>query len=512
MLPIELSRLLFPLAESDRKAIEVMFLIQQNQIQEQRSQILEELKLAQEQQKLLQQQAILLEKLTARVKELEEQASQNSKNSHKPPSSDGFKKPKRTQSLRKQSDRKPGGQTGHKGSKLSRSEDIDHFVPHPVSRCECCGKDLQEVPVINHVKRQVFDLPDLRLQVIEHQAELKRCSCGAVSQGEFPADVRAEVQYGPRVRGLATYLQHYQLLPYQRSAELLRDVFEVSLSEGTLYNIGAQAYDKLEDFESRLKQYLIGQDLLHSDETGLNVQGQTQWLHTTGNGGYTHYQVHPKRGYEAMNEIGILPYFSGTLVHDFLRSYFRYEQAQHSLILAQHLREIQTQVEQKQDWAGQMMDLILNMKKSKDRAIDQGKDEVSQATIKDYQKQYHQIIQRGNRANPLPPKDYNQPGKRKRTKAQNLLRRLEEYEPEVFRFYTDFNIPFDNNLAERDLRMAKVKQKISGCFRSEFGAQCFARLRSYISSAQKQGVNVLEALRHIFDPTNEQPIFDFQMG
>jgi transposase len=449
--------------------------------------------------------------LKDRVTYLEAQLNQNSKNSHKPPSSDGFKKPKRTQSLRKQGDRKSGGQTGHKGSKLNRSEDIDHFVFHPVSRCGCCGKDLKEVAVIDHVKRQVFDLPDLRLQVIEHQAELKVCSCGAVSQGEFPADVGGEVQYGPGVRGLASYLQHYQLLPYHRSAELLKDVFEVSLSEGTLYNIGAQAYDKLEDFESKLKQYLIEQDLLHGDETGLNVQGQIQWLHTTGNGEYTHYQVHPKRGYEAMNEIGILPYFSGTLVHDCLRSYFRYEQAQHSICLAHILRELQAQVEQKQDWASQMMDLILNVKKSKDRAIDQGKREVSQATINDYQKQYRQIIQRGNRANPLPLKDYNQPGRRKRTKAQNLLRRLEEYEAEVFRFYTDFDIPFDNNLAERDLRMAKVKQKISGCFRSEFGAQCFARLRSYISSARKQGVNVLEALQHIFDSTTDQPIFDFQM-
>lgn len=487
MLFEELSRLLKGVPEETSKAIKALFMIQQLQIDQ-------------------------IAQLKQRIAELEARLDQNSKNSHKPPSSDGLKKPKRTQSLRKKSNRKSGGQPGHKGAKLNRSQDIDQFVFHPVAKCNCCGQDLKDVGVTDHIKRQVFDLPEFRLQVTEHQAEIKMCSCGAISQGEFPGNVGGEVQYGPRVRGLASYLQNYQLLPYQRSAELLRDVFEVSISEGTLYNIGDEAYDNLEDFESKLKQYLIEQALLHSDETGVNVQGNTQWLHTTSNGEYTHYQVHPNRGYEAMNEIGILPHFRGTLVHDCLRSYFRYEQAQHSVCLAHILRELQAQIEQKQDWARQMMKLVLNMKKSKDRAIDQGKCEVSQATIKDYQKQYHQIIQRGNRANPLPVKDYNHPRKRSRTKAQNLLLRLEKYEAEVFRFYTDFEIPFDNNLAERDLRMAKVKQKISGCFRSELGAHYFARLRSYISTAKKQGVNVLEALRQIFDPTLDQPIFKFEAG
>jgi transposase len=487
MLMKELSRLLKDVPEETSKAIKALFMLQQVQIEQSTQQ---------------------LAQLKQEIAELRSQLAQNSKNSHKPPSSDGFKKPKRTRSLRKKSNRKAGGQPGHPGSKLKRSDDIDQFVFHPVNQCKCCGKDLQGVEVVSYVKRQVFDLPDLSLDVIEHQAELKQCSCGVLSQGVFPADVRGEVQYGPGIRGLATYLQNYQLLPYQRSAELLRDVFDVSISEGTLYNISEQAYDHLEDFESRLKQYLIKQDLLHSDETGMNVGGKTHWLHTTGNEQYTHYQVHPRRGYEAMNEIGILPFFKGTLVHDCLRSYFRYEQAEHSVCLAHILRELQAQVEQKQDWAEQMLQLILSLKKSKDRAIDQGKTQVSQATVKDYQKQYHQILQRGNRANPLPPRDYNNPRKRKRTKAQNLLRRLEEYESEVFRFYTDFSVPFDNNLAERDLRMAKVKQKISGCFRSELGAHYFARLRSYISSARKQGLNTLEALRAIFDPMAE-PIFQF---
>jgi transposase len=483
MLMEELSRLLKDVPEETSKAVKALFMIQQMQIEQ-------------------------IAQLKQEIAELRSQLAQNSKNSHKPPSSDGFKKPKRTRSLRKKSDRKPGGQAGHPGSKLKRSDDIDKFVFHPVNTCKCCGKDLQGVEVVAYVKRQVFDLPDLSLDVIEHQAELKQCSCGVLSQEVFPGDVRGEVQYGPGIRGLATYLQNYQLLPYQRSAELLRDVFDVSISEGTLYNISEQAYDHLEDFESQLKQYLMEQDLLHSDETGMNVGGKTHWLHTTGNEQYTHYQVHFKRGYEAMNNIGILPFFKGTLVHDCLRSYFRYEQAEHSVCLAHILRELQAQVEQKQDWAEQMLQLILALKKSKDRAIDQGKTQVSQVTVKDYQKQYHQILQRGNRANPLPPRDYNHPRKRNRTKAQNLLRRLEEYESEVFRFYTDFNVPFDNNLAERDLRMAKVKQKISGCFRSERGAHYFARLRSYISSARKQGLNTLEALRAIFDPIAE-PILQF---
>jgi transposase len=486
MLLEELSRLLKDVPEDTSKAIKALFMIQQLQIEE-------------------------IGQLKEEIAQLRSQLAQNSSNSHKPPSSDGFKKPKRTRSLRKKSNNKAGGQPGHKGSKLNRSEDIDQMIVHPVSECSCCGKDLKDVAVKDYVKRQVFDLPELGLQVTEHQAELKMCSCGTLSQGHFPADVRGEVQYGPRVRGLASYLQNYQLLPYQRSAELLRDVFEVSISEGTLYNISQQGYANLAGFESELKQYLIEQDLLHSDETGLKVQGKTCWLHTTSNREYTHYQVHQNRGKKAMDEIGILPYFTGTIVHDCLRSYFQYEQAQHSVCLAHILRELQALIEQKQDWAGQLSKLLLDMKKSKDRAIDQGKQKVSKATVADYRKQYRQIIKWGQKANPLPPKDYNRPRKRKRTKAQNLLRRLHKYEAEVFRFYTNFEVPFDNNLAERDLRMAKVKQKISGCFRSEIGAHFFARLRSYISTAKKQGINILEALKAIFDPLAE-PLFQFNAG
>jgi transposase len=388
MLFEELSRLLKGVPEDTSKAIKALFMVQQLQI---------------DQIALLKQE----------IAELKAQLNQNSKNSHKPPSSDGFKKPKRTRSLRKKSNRKVGGQPGHKGSKLNRSEDIDQMIVHPVEECDCCGKDLKDTAVVDYGKRQVFDLPELRLQVIEHQVELKRCSCGTISQGEFPDDVREEVQYGPRVRGLASYLQNYQLLPYQRSAELFRDVFEASISEGTLYNISQQAYHNLEDFESELKQYLIDQDLLHSDETGLNVQGKTRWLHTTSNGDYTHYQVHDKRGRQAMDEIGILPYFTGTIVHDCFRSYFYYEQAQHSVCLAHILRELHALVEQKQNWAGQLSALLLAMKKSKDRAIDQGKQKVSKATIADYRKQYRQIIKWGQKANPLPPKDYNHPRKPK---------------------------------------------------------------------------------------------------
>lgn len=496
MIPIEIARLLQSLPVADRSKVESYF----NAL-EVRLALQAEFSLKQKQQ---------IEILSQRLDQLEQQLKQNSKNSHKPPSSDGFKKPKRTRSLRKKSNRKSGGQPGHKGRKLNRSEDIDQLVVHPVSTCGCCGKDLKDVAVVDHVKRQVFDLPELALQVIEHQAELKRCSCGVISQGTFPSNVRGEVQYGPRVRGLASYLQNYQLLPYQRSAELLRDVFEVSISEGTLYNISEQAYNNLGDFESSLKQYLVAQDLLHSDETGLKVQDKTHWLHTASTSHYTHYQVHQNRGKKAMDEIGILPHFRGTMVHDCLKSYFKYAQAEHSICLAHILRELQAQIEQKQKWAEQMSKLVLAMKKSKDRAIDQGKCQMSKATIADYQNQYRQIIERGKRANPLPPKDHNKPRKIKRTKAQNLLRRLEEYEVEVLRFYTNFEVPFDNNLAERDLRMAKVKLKISGCFRTQQGADYFARLRSYISSAKKQGINILEALKNIFDPMVDNPLFKFE--
>lgn len=444
-----------------------------------------------------------LAKKDARIRELEDQLSKNSQNSSKPPSTDNpYKEKPEPKNLRKKTNRKVGGQKGHKGSNLKIAENPEHISVHQVSTCACCGEDLSSSELKKLVRRQVYDIPPLKLEVTEHQAEVKKCSCGQETTAAFPQGVKHYVQYGSRIKGFLTYLQNYQLLPYERSAELIADVFQHRLSTGTLANTQKYAFEQLESFEEQLKALLTLATVAGFDETGFRVLAKCWWLHSCSTEEHAYYEVHQKRGNEAMDDIGILPDFEGIAIHDFWKSYLTYE-CTHGLCNAHLLRELKFIKERfKQSWAEDLSTLLCQMKKERDNAVWEGKSAVSEQTLKKYQTQYDQIIQQGFDANPFTPPKKKKRGRVAKTKPLNLLERMKDFKEDIIRFLSDFDVPFDNNFSERDIRMMKLKQKISGCFRSKKGAQYFARIRSYIMTARKQGVNVFDALVDLFEQNN----------
>jgi transposase len=453
-------------------------------------------------QQLAQKDACIWEK-EARIQELENQLSKNSQNSSKPPSTDNpYKDKPEPKNLRKKTKRKVGGQEGHKGHNLKMVETPDHIKVHRVSRCECCGEDLSDCGVKKTYHRQVYDIPPLQLEVTEHQAEVKKCSCGHETRASFPVGVNHYVQYGSNIKGFLVYLQNYQLLPYERSAELIEDVFQHRLSTGTLNNTQKYAFEQLATFEEQLKALLTLATIAGFDETGFRVMAKCWWLHSCSTEDHAYYEVHQKRGNDAMDDIGILPDFEGIAIHDFWKSYLKYE-CTHGLCNAHLLRELKFIKERfKQDWADELAALLCKMKKVRDRAVLKGKSSLSKQTLRKYQKRYDLIIQQGFEANPFTPPKVKKPGPVAKTKPLNLLERMRDFKDDIIRFLVDFQVPFDNNFSERDIRMMKLKQKISGCFRSKKGAQYFARIRSYIMTARKQGVNVFEALVDLFEDNN----------
>ena len=439
--------------------------------------------------------------LEERVKILEEEKAKNSRNSSKPPSSDGYLKPQ-PQSLRKPSGRKPGGQPGHEGTTMKMVEEPDEVQWHRVeSRCQC-GCPLEEEPLIGYERRQVFDLPEVEITVTEHRAEIKRCpSCAKEQKGFFPEDVKSCVQYGKYFKALVVYLRGYQLLPSARTAELFKDIFKVAVSEGTLDTILRESAEHLADFMVNLKEQMIQATVAHFDETGLSQNGKNHWLHSVSTKEATYYAMHQKRGTEAMDAIGILPEFQGTAVHDGWPAYFQYEQCWHGLCNAHHLRELIFIKEQlNQPWAQPMIDCLLKIKEKVDEAKEQGLTSLSDWQISYWRNRYEFIIARGYRVNPRhdPPRTQRKRGRPPKGKARCLLERLDCHQKKVLAFMWDFEVPFDNNLAERDVRMAKLKQKISGTFRSPEMADAFCRIRSFISTVRKQGLQLREALESIF--------------
>lgn len=439
----------------------------------------------------------------ARIRELEDQLSKNSQNSSKPPSTDNpYKDKPEPKNLRKKTKRKVGGQKGHKGKNLKMVETPDHTKVHKVTTCSCCGEDLSGCQVKKIHRRQVYDIPPLKIEVTEHQAEVKKCSCGQETKANFPVGVNHAVQYGSTIKGFLVYLQNYQLLPYERSAELIQDVFQHKLSTGTLYNTQKHAFKQLATFEEELKALLTLAPVAGFDETGFRVWTKCWWLHSCSTEEHAYYEVHRKRGNQAMDDIGILPDFEGIAIHDFWKSYLKYE-CTHGLCNAHLLRELKFIKQRfKQSWAEDLATLLCKMKKARDRAVVKGKSTLSKQTLRKYQKQYDHIIQQGFETNPFEPPKEKKPGPVAKTKPLNLLERMKNFKDDIIRFLFDFSVPFDNNFSERDIRMMKLKQKISGCFRSKKGAQYFARIRSYIMTARKQGVNVFDALVDLFEDNN----------
>lgn len=442
--------------------------------------------------------------LSQRVAELEARLNQNSRNSSNPPSSDGLQKPK---SLRQKTGRKPGGQPGHPGKTLERVANPDHTVMLPVTSCPCGAEaSLKDQPVIDYERRQVFELPEPKLEVTEYRAEIKRCpQCRNTVRAPFPDAVKATTQYGPRFLAFLVYLQHQQLLPANRISQLCGDLFGQPVSEAILFQTTQKCHDQLENFENKVVSQLQKEQVLTVDESGLRVDGKLHWLHTAGTDRLTFYGVHPKRGNKATDAFNILPHFNGYLVHDFWKPYLKYD-CNHSLCNAHLLRELKFLLEeQHQTWAGKMSHLLFNMNTfaENQKTIATQLTEVQKAL---WLERFRSLVAEGRQANPInkPPEAKPKRGQQKQTKARNVLDRLEHHEAFVLAFFNDLRVPFTNNQAEQDIRMIKVRQKISGCFRTLQGAESFARIRGYLSTARKNGMNLLQS---IIDSLTEQPYF-----
>ena len=418
----------------------------------------------------------------------------NSKNSSKPPSSD----PNRER-ISKSKGLKRGGQQGHIGMTLKQMDDVDEIKEILVDRTTLPDKAYTHA---GFERRQVVDI-DIRRIVTEYRAEVLKDEKGKRYVAPFPDGVTRPVQYGNGIKAHAVYLSYFQLLPYGRIEDYFRDQLHIPISSGTICNFNQDASKRLEPFETWLTTTLSKSSVLHADETGINVDGKRHWLHCNSNRSLTYFYPHAKRGKEAMDEMGVLPHFSGVLCHDHWKPYYRYE-CTHALCNAHHLRELERAWEQdKQQWAKQMQKLLCEM----NSAVHDARGSLSAVAGDAFRKQYRAVLLEADAECP-PPDEGNRQGQRgrlKRSKSRNLLERLRKFEDDVLRFMDVPDVPFTNNLGERDLRMTKVQQKISGCFRSFDGATAFCRCRSYISTCRKQGLSSSKALRLLFD--GKSPIF-----
>jgi len=442
------------------------------------------------------------------LQQVEDRISKNSGNSSKPPSTDGYEKPA-PKSRRKRSGKKSGGQPGHAGHTLKMVEKPDKVEMHPVEHCAHCAKSLRHVSASAVEKRQVLDLPEIRLLAIEHQAEVKVCPhCQQWTEAAFPEGVTQAVQYGQRIKGQMTYFHEYQLLPLGRTSETLHDLYAQEISESTIESACKELAYQVAPVQEAVKDYLTyAAKVVRFDESGARVMGKLHWFHVSSNEYLTYYAVHAKRGTLAMDAIGILPHLKGRAVHDGLKSYFQYD-CQHGLCNAHHLRDLEFLLERyPQAWVRKLKELLLEIKAAVEKAMSKAKTRLSEKTLKNFSQRYDALLKQGFKQNPTPAQPIELPPQRGRPKqsfAKNLLARLHDHKQAVLAFMYDFNVPFENNLAERDIRMLKVKQKISGCFRTLRGAEIFCVIRGYISTARKNGQRVLDVLYAAF---NRQPYY-----
>jgi transposase len=447
--------------------------------------------------------------LAERLAELERRLGLNSSNSGKPPSSDGLKKPARVSSLREASGKKTGGQKGHPGETLRRTETPDVTINHYPPACAACGGALTAEMSTDHVARQVFDLPEPQpLIVTEHRAHRCCCvACGMPTRAVFPESVVAPVQYGKRIGAIVLYLLHYQLLPEKRLAEAMAHLFGVHLVTATIARISQDCAQRFQSFADAVREQVAVAPVKHMDETGFRIGGKTQWLHIASTALLTFYRVSPRRG-------SLLAHVTGIVVHDHWKPYYTLKGVLHALCNAHHLRELKALVEiEKEDWARKMQGLLrrachaTNLARERSVAL-------KPSLIALIERRYDAILTEGMAFHEAQPTlisaevKARRRGRAPRRVGHNLLLRLSSRKQDVLRFLTNPLVPFTNNLAERDGRMMKLRQKISGGFRSEDGANHFSVIRSLLSTAAKQGWDVLNAL-------NSQPqrlIADLQLG
>lgn len=444
----------------------------------------------------------IIHALESEVAELRARLGKDSHNSSKPPSSDGLAK--KPAIPRKPGERRPGGQLGHEGHTLEFATP-NHTVQHPpAEQCDVCGATLSASSGVVVERRQVFDLPPVVIDVTEHQVTEVVCSCGKVHRGVFPEDVSAPVQYGPGVKATSVYLTQQQLLPIRRSAEILDHLLGTPVSAATVMDAVEEASVLLAPAVEEIKASIQAAEVGCFDETGQRVEGRLHWLHSASTATLTWYGSHPKRGQEAMDAFGILPHFTGIAVHDGWASYREYG-CQHALCNAHHLREL-TQIFEitQQSWAQTMIDFLCRAKGIADGAR-ASQTALAPDTLATLRHEYEAVLSDGEALNPVVSGDGKKRGRVKQSAATNLLGRLRRYGDDVLRFLYDLRVPFDNNLAERDIRMPKLKQKTSGCFRTSKGAQNFATIRSYLSTLAKQGRNVVQALIQTFQGNTLSP-------
>jgi transposase len=440
--------------------------------------------------------------LTARVEELEAELGRNSQNSGKPPSSDSVTERAaqnaKRRSQRRPSPRKPGKQPGSEGKHLARVEHPDHVAVHRPQACGGCGAGLDSGIVVGWSSRQVFDLPEVRLQVTEHRAQTLRCGCGHDTTAAFPEVATAPTCYGPNVVALAVYLLYRQHLPVARTAELLAAVVGAPVSTGWLAGLGERARLRLRPFMALLARLLADAGVVHVDETGARIAGTRWWFHTVCTSLLSLIICHPKRGHEACDAAGVLPDFNGTAVHDGWQPYWRYKQCRHALCGAHLLRDLASvaEIPGQQKWATAMADLLVEAKLHLDDARLTGRSGMPWVTLCELRTRYEAIIVQGLKANPEPLRG--RPRSKRQREAVNLLRRLDEQDFEVQASWVDLAVPFDNNTAERDLRMVKLQQKISGCFRTSKAAEAFCAVRSYLQTAAKHDQNQYDVLVQLF--------------
>ena len=429
------------------------------------------------------------QKLNERITELEARLNKNSNNSSKPPSSDGFKKPI---NMRQKTGKLTGGQPEHEGRTLEKVENPDKIIDLKPQQCEC-GCCLSDVEGITYT-RQVIEIPEIRVTVTEYRTHEVVCpDCQKVHKTEFPETVTQPVEYGENMQALMTYLTNYQLLPLERATEIISDIIGQKVSEGTLVNVNNRVSKKLKEVETSIKQQLIDSPVVHFDESGIRCDGKTRWLHSASTEQLTYYAVHEKRGAEAAEYIGILPNFNGTACHDHWTPYYTFDSCSHSECNAHNLRNLKGVYENyKYKWAEDIASLLIEIKRRVDALKSEGQIEMNPEEINKYDATYKDIIAEGKLECPVPLDE--KTGKPKKNAGHRLLARLEKYDIETLSFMYDFDIPFDNNLAERDIRMVKLRQKISGSFRGKESPNVFCRIRSYISTCRKNGQRVMESL------------------
>lgn len=432
----------------------------------------------------------------AEIAELKRRLNKDSSNSSKPPSSDGLKKASRTSSLREKGKHTSGGQKGHKGTTLKQVAHPEHIVTHQLEQCPDCGRSLSQQIAKGIVKRQVFDLPTVQVEVTEHRAEIKFCTCCQKQViASFPSEVKAYTQYGNRIRSWVVYYQNQHLIPEDRIQQIFMDMYNLPIATASIATYNKMAYEQLEDFETKVLKFAKEAPVKNLDETGFRVGGKTQWMHTLSTPDCTYYHVSPKRK-------SLIDGVKGIAVHDHWRPYYQMPNVTHALCNQHHLRELKALIEHdKEAWAGQMSKLLRLMLRCRHRYGDKPIPRFQTSrlgriydTIVDQALAWHEsrpplVLQKIIRGRP------------KQRPGHNLLLRLSNHREEVLRFLNDAKVPFTNNDAERDLRMVKCKQKISGGFRTSLGAEYFARIRGFISTLRKQELSIINSIEAAFSGT-----------